>query len=87
MPEPNASTSARTVTVTLFADLRRYVPRGHDGKLTIEIGDDASVRDVLEAAGIRDTEITIGVNGELASRDTRLQPGDHVTLFSPMEGG
>ena len=46
----HASTRAGTVTVTLFADLRRYVPRNHDGKLTIEIGEDAVVRDVLEAA-------------------------------------
>ncbi len=76
------------VTVTLVADLRRFLPRGVDGARRIELAAGATVADLLDAIGIpRDAELTAGVNGDLASRDTRLDQGADVILISPMEGG
>ena len=76
------------VRVTLFADLRRYLPRGQDGPRRYTLPAGATVANVLAVAGIpADDEITAGLNGELAQRDTILHDGDDLVLFSPMEGG
>jgi sulfur carrier protein ThiS len=48
----------------------------------------ATVADLLALIGIPpETEVTAGVDGELARRDTRLRDGAEVLLLSPMEGG
>ncbi len=80
--------TAIAVTVTLVADLRRFLPRGVDGPQRYRLGPGATVADLLDAIGIpRDAELTAGVNGELASLDTLLGDGADVILISPMEGG
>ncbi len=77
-----------TVTVTLFADLRRFLPRGADGPQRYALAAGATAADLVAAIGIAaDTELTVAVDGELASRDTRLREGADVMLLSPMEGG
>ncbi len=77
-----------TVTVTLFADLRRYLPRGQDGAFPCALAAGATVADLLAALGIPpDTELTVGLDGELAPRDASLHAGADVMLVSPMEGG
>ena len=77
-----------TVTVTFFADLRRFMPRGKDGPQRYTIHEGAAVADLLAAIGIeRDSEVTIAVDGELAGRDTPLRDGVEVMLLTPMEGG
>lgn len=79
---------AITVTVTFFADLRRFLPRGADGPQRYTVRDGATVADLLAEIGIaRDTELTAAVNGELADRDAPLRDGADVMLLSPMEGG
>jgi sulfur carrier protein ThiS len=76
------------VTVTLFADLRRFLPRGADGPQRYALAAGATAADLVAAIGIAaDTELTVAVDGELASRDTRLREGADVMLLSPMEGG
>lgn len=80
------------VSVTLFADLRRFGPRDHEGPITVSLEDGACVEEMLSAVGIPDDEtirgeITVGLNGDLGKRDTVLTDGDDVLLFSPMEGG
>lgn len=83
-----ADTQGITVRVTLFADLRRYLPRGHEGRTTCALADGATVADLLVALGIpNEDEITVGQNGDLATRATLLHDGDDLVLFSPMEGG
>lgn len=80
------------VSVTLFADLRRFGPKDHEGAIAVSLEDGASVEELLTAVGFPDDEtvrgeITVGLNGDLGKRDTVLNDGDDVTLFSPMEGG
>ena len=76
------------VSVTFFADLRRYLPRGADGPQTYALAPPSTVADLLAVIGIPvDSEITVGVDGELAGRDTPLRDGAELMLLSPMEGG
>ncbi len=76
------------VTVTLFADLRRFLPRGADGPQRYTVPEGATVADLLAAVGIESREdVTAAVDGELAGRDTVLREGAEVMLLSPMEGG
>ena len=79
---------AIAVRVTLFADLRRYLPPGVDGphQRTVQAG--STVADLLDAIGIpADSDITVGLDGELADRTDLLHDGADVMLLSPMEGG
>lgn len=76
------------VRVRLFADLRRFLPRGTDGPLHYTLRAGATVTDLLAAIGLpSEGEVTAGLNGDLAQRDTLLHDGDELVLFSPMEGG
>ena len=77
-----------TVTVTFFADLRRFLPRGADGPQPYTVAESSTAADLLAAIGIEDgAEVTIAVDGELAGRDTLLRNGSEVMLLNPMEGG
>ena len=92
MSRPSDSTRADarsiTIAVTFFADLRRFLPRGAEGpqRYTVPVG--ATAADLLVAIGVEPgAEVTIAVDGELASRDTLLRDGSDVMLLNPMEGG
>jgi sulfur carrier protein ThiS len=77
-----------TVSVTFFADLRRYLPKGADGPQRYTVPPGATVADLIATIGIDGTyDITIAVDGDLADRDTKLRDGADVMLLSPMEGG
>lgn len=80
------------VFVTLFADLRRFGPKGHEGSLDVSLEDGATVEEMLTAMGVPEDEtirgeITVGLNGELGRRDSVLNEADEILLFSPMAGG
>ena len=76
------------VTVTLFADLRRFLPRGADGPQRFTLPAGATLADLFTAIGVGpDAEVTAAVDGEVAGRDTPLHDGADVMLLSPMEGG
>ena len=86
----DARTDARTITVTVtfFADLRRFLPRGADGPQRYTVPGNATVHDLLTTIGIAlDADITVAVDGEQASRETPLHDAADVMLLSPMEGG
>ena len=77
-----------TVTVTFFADLRRFLPRGANGPQRYTVPERATVDDLLSAIGVApDADVTIAVDGEQAARETPLRDGADVMLLSPMEGG
>ena len=76
------------VTVTLFADLRRFLPRGADGPQRFTLPAGATLADLLTVIGVApDAELTAAVDGEVVGRDTPLDDGADVMLLSPMEGG
>jgi sulfur carrier protein ThiS len=88
--EDSARAHARTltVTVTFFADLRRFLPRGADGPQRYTVREGATLAELLAAVGIEPgAEVTVAVDGELAAPDTPLRDGADVMLLSPMEGG
>ena len=77
-----------TVSVTFFADLRRFLPRGADGPQPYCVAGNATLGDLLVTIGINpDADVTLALDGELAERDTPLHDGADVMLLSPMEGG
>src|SRR5260370_37971025 len=77
-----------TVTVTLFADLRRFLPRGAEGPQRFTVRDGATLADLLATIGVApDAEVTAAVDGELAARGTPLRGRAHVMLLSPVGGG
>ncbi|MEK7837321.1 MAG: MoaD/ThiS family protein, partial [candidate division NC10 bacterium] len=77
-----------TVTVTFFADLRRFLPRGVDGPQRYTVREGATLADLLTAIGVApDAEVTAAVDGELVERGTPLSDGAKVMLLSPMAGG
>ena len=76
------------VAVTFFADLRRYLPKGADGPQTYTLPAGATVADLLARIGIPEgTELTAGLDGEVAPLDTILRDGAELMLLSPMDGG
>jgi molybdopterin converting factor small subunit len=79
---------AITVSVTFFADLRRFLPHGADGPQRYSLPEGATVADLLGTIGIEyPADLTVAVDGELAGRETPLSDGAEVMLLSPMEGG
>ena len=92
MSRPTDSTraDARTLTiaVSFFADLRRFLPRGAEGPQRYTVPEGATAADLLAVIGVEaNAEVTIAVDGELASRETPLRDGADVMLLNPMEGG
>ena len=82
------SAVAIAVTVMLFADLRRLLPRGAVGPQRYTVREGAAVSDLLAAVGVEaGADVTVAVDGELAARDTPLRDGAEVMVLSPMEGG
>lgn len=76
------------MTVTLFADLRRFLPRGADGPQRFTVREGATLADLLATIGVAPgADVTAAVDGELAEPDTPLRDGADVMLLSPMEGG
>ena len=76
------------VTVTFFAGLRRYLPPGSEGPQRYTLPEGATVADLLVAIGVpAETDLTTGVDGELADRTDPLRDGAEVMLLGPMDGG
>ena len=73
-----------TQWVNLAADL----PPGVDGQHQRTVPAGSTVADLLDAIGIpANTDVTVGLDGELADRTDPLHDGADVMLLSPMEGG
>lgn len=88
MSQTKDSARSIAVTVTFFADLRRFLPRGADGSQRYDLSEGATLAELLAAIGIEPGyDLTAAVDGELAARDTPLRDGAEVMLLSPMEGG
>ncbi len=77
-----------TVTARLFASLRRFQPKGHEGPLTVRLPGGADVRALLGALGIPEQSAGIVVvNDKHVEMTTPLAEGLEVNLFPPLAGG
>ena len=81
-----------TVSIALFADLRRYAGKGEAGPRPITVPTGTTVETLFGIVGLPSdeqvrNEITVGLNDELGNRTHVLEEGDRIVLFSPMEGG
>jgi molybdopterin synthase catalytic subunit len=78
------------ISVRLFAGLRE---RAGAERVDVELPDDASVRDLLEAMGatpvglLRPGQCVVAVNREYARPDEPIRAGDEVALIPPVSGG
>lgn len=77
------------LTLRVYATLCRYVPGAVAGvPLAIELGDGATVADLIECMKIPDREVkAVFVNGRTQPPDRVLLPGDEVGIFPPIGGG
>jgi molybdopterin converting factor small subunit len=77
-----------TVNVRLFASLRRFLPKGAEGPLTVRLPEGAVVRDAVAALGIPEESTGIVVcNDAHMELTSPLQDGAEVNLFPPLAGG
>lgn len=75
------------VRVHPFANLRNYAPSGPE-PAELTLADGATIADLFAVLQIPATvEAVMLVNGRRADAATRLNSGDEITLFPPMEGG
>ena len=77
------------IQVALYATLSQYLPPdAQNRKAVIEVGDGATVRDVMTQLGIpQDLPNILLVNGRQSSEETVLKDGEMVSVFPPLAGG
>lgn len=78
-----------TVTVRMFADLRRYHPDERpDRPVTLEVEDGTTVGRIIEMLGIPSAAVRVAfVNGIVVTEGTPLRDGDDLGIFPPIAGG
>ena len=78
-----------TVSIKLFATLRKYLPENAVNKTaTLELGDQATSSDIIEQLGIPDGHIhLILIDGKHSAEDSPLSDGAVVSFFPPIAGG
>lgn len=75
------------LTVHLFGDLRRYLPKGQD-PLRLDMAEGATVSALLSHLGIDPGEVwVVRANKQVISEDSDLHDGDVVEVFEPIGGG
>ena len=92
---PTPKTNRRTVDgseirvhVRPYADLARFFFRGNKKACSVKLAHGATAGDLLELYGLDSSHrLTLGVNGQLASRESRLHDGDTLEVLAPMSGG
>ncbi len=75
------------LTIRLFGDLRRYLPRGQD-LLQMELPEGTTVTSMLQRVGIHPGEVwVVRANKQVVPDDHPLRDGDDVEVFEPVGGG
>lgn len=75
------------LTVRLFGDLRRYLPRGQE-LLELELPEGATPTAVLQHIGIHPGEVwVVRANKQVVPDDHPLRDGDDLEVFEPVGGG
>lgn len=72
------------IKVRLFANLRE----NRDKEMMIELGEDSTIKDIIEILNIpREDAAILLVNGLGAELDKILEDNDTVSIFPPLGGG
>lgn len=75
------------LTVHLFGDLRRFLPRGQE-EIELDLPEGATSADVLEKIGIHPGEVwLVRANKQVIAEETPLGDGDVLEVFEPVGGG
>ena len=77
------------VEIALYATLSQYLPPGAENrKAVIDVGDGATVREIMTQLGIpQDHPNILLVNGKQAHPHTVLKDGETLAVFPPLAGG
>ena len=77
------------VSIKLFANLRKKLPKGSLGKATLDLADRATIHDLIQHLDIPlDLAQMVLVNGEQTREfDQTLTDGDQISIFPPVAGG
>lgn len=76
-----------TITVHPHGELTQYFGRSFGG-VSVPIAPGVTIDALLEQLGVPAKEVwVVARNGETVKRDTPLEPGDSLELFSPVAGG
>ncbi len=74
------------VRVLLRAGLKKY--GGGEGERVVSLPEGAMLRDLIGKLKMRDEDVwVVGLNGILASGESRLENDDTVEFFEPVAGG
>jgi len=74
------------VSVTMWGNLRRFVPKGASS-MVLEVADDATVEDLAVQMGAQHDVFAASLNGKVVALSSPLSPGDRVFLFDHLHGG
>jgi sulfur carrier protein ThiS len=75
------------VQLRLYADLARSLGGGVRVK-PCDVPDGITIEELLRQLEVDERPgLIVGLNGKLANRAARLEPGDEVELMTAMEGG
>jgi molybdopterin converting factor small subunit len=77
-----------TISVKLFATLKRYLPAGSEDGVTLTLPAGATVQDVVDALKIPREHAGMLVAGDTyVQADTPLTDGLQLSIFPPLAGG
>jgi len=77
-----------TITVKLFAMLKKYVAEGNSGGISLSLPSGATVQDAVDALKIpREQANMLVVGGTYVEVKTVLEDGLELSIFPPLAGG
>jgi molybdopterin converting factor small subunit len=77
-----------TISVKLFATLKRYLPAGNTDGITLTLPQGATVQDVVDALKIpRDHAGMLVAGDTYVEINTPLTDGLQLSIFPPLAGG
>ena len=77
-----------TISVKLFATLKKYLPAGSEGGMKLTLANGATVAEVIDALKIPREQTAMFVAGDTyVNVDTPLKDGLELSIFPPLAGG